>query len=333
MAVTASLLSYIWESAEDFGLEPDSLFKEAGINPGLRLDPNARISEDRIDRLIWIAKTESQDDAFAFHLVEHIHPSYFGALGYAWLTSATLRKAFQRLVRYQQVISDDALVSLEETGDSLKVLLDWRADRERDPALSERVRLTNVVKLCRMNLGDSFKPEKVTFMQEEPKKPAAYYTYFRCELEFGAPASFVLIDSGTAEKALPGYNPQLEQLLEKQIIEYLARLNKNDIVGRTKSIIFEQLPSGHVTLEEIAARLCISDRTLRRRLKDAGVSFKSLLAETRKELGERLIQDSSLSLTEIAFTLGFSDSSSLSRAYKGWTGQSPSEYRSAQRAS
>jgi AraC-like DNA-binding protein len=333
MAIFAPYLSFIWESIEDLGLSPERLFSEAGIDPSLRLDPNARISADQLDHVVWLAKQESHDDSFPFHLVEHLHPSFLGVMGYAWLTSSTLRKAFERMSRYQKLLADEGFIHLEDTEDFLRVVLDFRSYNLRDPDLREQMRLANAVKLCRMNYGDSFKPDKVFFMQEEPAKAASYYAFFRCELVFGAEMSELLINAETADRPLPGYNPQLEVLLEQQIVEYLAKLNKSDIAGRTKSMIFNQLPSGHVAIEEIAAKLCMSDRTLRRRLKDSGVSFKELLAETRRELGERYIQNSSLSLTEIAFMLGFSDSSSLSRAYKGWTGQSPSEYRSSQRGS
>jgi AraC-like DNA-binding protein len=333
MAVFAPYLSFIWESAREFGIDPEQLFAEAAINPDLRNDPNARISADQLDRLIWTAKQESHDDAFAFHLVEQVHPTYYGVMGYAWLASETLRKAFELLYRYQKLLSDDGIVQLEDTGTHLKVELEWQSHIERDPALRERIRLSNAVRLCRMNCGESFKPDKVLFMQPEPARPAAYYAYFRCELEFGAETSAILIDAETADRPLPGYDPRLLMLFEKQIIEYLAKLDRDDIVGQTKSIIFDQLPFGQVSIDQIAERLFLSERTLRRRLKAAGTSFKELLADTRKELGERYIQDSSLSLTEIAYMLGFSDSSSLSRAYKSWTGKSPSEYRSEQATS
>jgi len=333
MAVFAPYLKFIWESAKDFGIDPETLFDEAGINPIIRQDPNARISEDQLDRLIWTAKQESQDDAFVFHLVKHMHPSYFGVMGYAWLTSATLRKAFERLHRYQKLLSDEGFITLGNTGEHLKVKLEWQDSCMRDPDLRERLRLAEAVRLCRMNFGDSFKPDKVVFEQSEPQRLSAYYAYFRCELEFGATESYLLIKAEDADRPLPGHDPQLELLLEKQIVDYLAKLNRNDVVGRTRSTIIDLLPSGYVSIDEIASRLCLSERTLRRRLKETGSSFKDLLAQTRRELGERYIQDSSLSLTEIAFMLGFSDSSSLSRAYKGWTGHSPSEGRSALRTS
>jgi AraC-like DNA-binding protein len=327
MAVFAPALSYFWESAKSFGLDPAELFTEAGIDPKLRLDINARVSSDQYDRLVWTEKQKSGDDAFAFHLVEHIHPSYMGAMGYAWLTSASLRQAFQRMCRYGRFVADEVLIRLEDHGETLHVLPEIESDDVRDPGLRERLRFATVVKLCRMNMGDSFKPARIHFRQTEPPHPAAHYSYFRCELLFDSDSSILVLDSAVADQPLAGFNPQLENLLEQQIVEYLARLDQQDIAGRTKSVIFELLPSGRVSIDEIASNLRMSVRTLRRRLKQAGISFKDLLAETRRELGERYIRDNSLSLTEVAFMLGFSDSSSFSRAYKSWTGQSPSDYR------
>ena len=332
MAILAPVLSYLWEGAKDFGLDPVELFKEAGIDPALRLDVNARVNAKQYDRLIWTEKQKSHDDAFAFHLVEHLHPSYMGAMGYAWMTSATLRKAFQRMSRYGRVLNDDVIIRLDDHGESLHILLESGAADVLDPDLREQLRFANAVKICRMNCGESFKPARILFRQSAPANPAAYYSFFRCEMQFDSDASVLVIDSAVADHPLPGFNAQLVNLLEQQIIDYLARLDKQDIVGRTKSVIFEQLPSGHVSVEGVAAELNSSVRTLRRKLRDKGTSFKELLTQTRRELGERYIHDHSLSLTEIAFLLGFSDSSSFSRAYRTWTGQSPSEQRSSRHA-
>ena len=330
MAILAPALTYLWEGAKDFGLDPVELFKEAGIDPGLRLDVNARVSAKQYDRLIWTERQKSNDDAFAFHLVDHLHPSYLGAMGYAWMTSANLRKGFKRMSRYGRLLADDVIIRLDDHGESLHVLLESGAADVLDSDLREQLRFANAVKLCRMNCGESFKPARILFRQSAPANPAAYYSFFRCELQFDSDASVMVIDSADADRPLPGFNAQLANLLEQQIIDYLARLDKQDIVGRTKSVIFEDLPSGNVLVEDVATKLNLSVRTLRRKLKEEETSFKELLTQTRRELGERYIHDKSLSLTEIAFLLGFSDSSSFSRAYRTWTGQSPSEQRSAQ---
>jgi len=327
MKVFAPYLSFIWDSAKDFGMDPAELFSEAGIDPSLRLDINARINGEKLDLLTWLAMQESNDEAFVFHLTEHLHPSYLGVMGYAWLASATLREGFERLSRYQKVLSDVGFVKLEDREDALLVHLEYDAPALHDPNLRELMRLANGVKLCRMNAGESFQPKKIQFKQPEPNRVATYYSFFHCELEFNADSSVLQIDRDDADRPLSGANAQLEALFEQQMIEYLARLNKDDIVSRTQAAIFKQLPSGRASIEEIAGKLGTSTRTLRRKLKDAGSSYKDLLAETRRELGKRYIHDKSLSLTEVAFMLGFSDSSSFSRAFRSWTGESPSAFR------
>ena len=111
------------------------------------------------------------------------------------------------------------------------------------------------------------------------------------------------------------------------MIDYLARLDKNDVVQRVRAAIIDQLPSGKVTDATIASTLNRTDRTLQRQLKKEGTTFKTLLNEIRNELAQNYICDSQLSLTEISFMLGFSELSSFSRAFKRWAGESPVKYR------
>lgn len=328
MSILAPALGYLWKSAEEFGLDPVALFEEAGIDPKLRLDINARVSENQMDDLIWLAKQKSRDEAFMFHLARNLHPSYMGALGFAWLTSSTLRKAFQRLERYTALIADRVSVTSEEADGELRVYLESSFTECHDPALRERGRLVIPVQMCRMSYGESFCPSRIHFKHEAPSNVNVYYEYFRCELLFGADASTIVLSTDVADEPLPGYNPQIVQHFDQMIVEYLARKNRNDIVGGARALILEQLPSGEATLESIADALNMSPRTLTRKLHDKDVSFKSLVADIRRELSEKYIMDKSLTLTEISFLLGFSEASSFSRAYKSWAGKSPSLHRS-----
>ncbi len=77
----------------------------------------------------------------------------------------------------------------------------------------------------------------------------------------------------------------------------------------------------------MAERLFLTERTLQRRLQEAGTTFKKLLTEVRIDLADNYIRDSNLSLNEISFLLGFSELSSFSRAFKHWKGSSPRNYR------
>jgi AraC-like DNA-binding protein len=89
----------------------------------------------------------------------------------------------------------------------------------------------------------------------------------------------------------------------------------------------DQLSSGRVTEDSVAASLNMSPRTLYNNLRKHGTAFRELILELRKDLAQRYLSEPGYSLTEISFMLGFSDSSSFSRAFKSWFGMSPSRYR------
>ena len=327
MSVFAPALSYYWKSAEELGMDPETLFRQAGIDPRLRLDATARVSEQQFDDLVCLARQTSGDDSFSFKIVHNIHPSYMGALGFAWMTSASLRKAFGRLSRYSHLLTSRLDILLTEDEDWLTVTFEPRNTPSHDPALRERLRLAGTVQMCRMVAGESFAPQSVHFRQESPAHATQYYAFFRCEQHFGQDHTQLVLPAGSADAPLPGFNAQIVQQFDHMAVDYLAKLDRSDLMGRVRAVVLEQLPSGNVTLESVAGQLAMSSRTLTRKLRDRGQTFKELLAGIRRELAEKYIMDNSLTLTEISYLLGFSENSSFSRAYRGWTGMSPSAHR------
>ena len=96
---------------------------------------------------------------------------------------------------------------------------------------------------------------------------------------------------------------------------------------QVKTKLIQELPSGHICEENIAEDLYMSQRSLQRRLREEGTTYKELLNETRRDLAAQYIKVSGVSINEITYLLGFSEPSNFSRAFKRWTGVSPSEYR------
>ena len=329
MALYAPVLNHIWNYLADQGQDPERLFHEAGIAPGLRKDASARIDALSVDRLLHMAEIKTRDDALVLQIVGHFHPSYWGAMGYAWLTSESLRGAFERVQRYSKMVADELVIELRDTVNELQVILGWQTEKGFDPTFREILRLANVVMLCRFNYGAHFKPVRIHLQRTQPSRPAPYEAFFNCALHFGSDETMLVLDKAIADSPLASFDASLSNLLDQQIADYLARIDKQDILSQVKSVIFQQLPSGDVLVEDVAVKLHLSVRTLKRKLQMENTSFKSLLAETRRELGERYIRDNNLSLTEISYLLGFSESSSFTRAFKNWTGVSPLKHRNA----
>jgi len=316
----------LWKLLEEYGHDPETLFLEVGLDPKLFNNPDARMSYRVADNL-WSKTSELIDDpCFGLRAIKYWHPSHFGALGYAWLASSSLRTAFNRCNRYVHIVSEFVDFQLEDTADGFVVTFVTKPFVQDIPARIDAT-LANVIKMCRINTGEELNPLMVTFTHKEYPCSGEYYAYFRSPIQFEAATNSFILPSEVIDQQLDGANPQLAQLNDQLMISTLAKLNRKNIEQRVKAAIIEQLPSGNISQEKVADALHMSVRNLQRKLKNTNTSFRELLDEMRRELAKQYVNNSDVSLSEVTFLLGFSESSSFSRAYKRWHGFTPNEVR------
>jgi AraC-like DNA-binding protein len=327
-SIFAPAIGSVWKQLEATGIDPGPLFRDNGIDPETMFDAGARIPHDTFDKVCNEAFKLSGDPDFDLKGAEYFRPAHLGALGFAWLASSSLRTAFQRLSRYSKVINEKLNVDLEESDGYLVVTIDAQIPT-RNETSRENGQHAAVIKFCRAIAGNDYNHARVYFRHPEPADTSYYYQLFRCPLEFEAEHTSLLIPLEVVDKRLTGSNDELAKLNEHIVVNYLAHSDKKDIVNRVKAAIIDQLGSGGVTEASIADTLYMTARNMHRKLQAKGTTFKALLTDVRQELAKQYIQDRSKTLTEISFMLGFSEVSSFSRAYKGWTGKPPSEARQA----
>jgi AraC-like DNA-binding protein len=328
MAIYAPTTNIVWNFAQSYGVEPEKLFRDAGIDPSTRNDPNARVPRKALNRLIASVYRETGDITYGVKAVQNLHPSHLGPLGYAWMTSASLGEAYQRLERFSSVLIGRLRFSHLTAPEGVYVRIDFDEGAEIGP-LNYLFNLALFVQMVRLNLGNGFKPMKVCMNFPKPVDSDTIHSHFQCTLEYDAPFNQILISHEDWQYKLPRVNPELALMHDEIVHRYLARLKKGDIISQVKTAIFELLGSGNVAAEDIAKKLHITSRTLRRRLDEEGASYGGILKDLRKELAMQYIRDDSIALTEISYLLGFSQPSSLSRAFRLWTGKSPTEIRQA----
>ena len=326
MSVFAPSVSSLWRQIEDHGIDAEAIFRKHGVHQSTLFDTNARVSDLVLDRVIVEAAEQSGDALFGVKEAKYFLPSHIGPLGFAWLASTTLQSALERLQRYVKVIHEKGQVAIDYRQDELVVSIHvdaptaWAYHRDTS-------QLAVLTRMCRFIYGDKWNPSLVTIAHPPPADTSYYFEFFRCAVKFNAEQNSVHFDKEQAEKRLSGSNKQLAQLNDHIVVRYLASRSKNDIINRVKTAILENLGQGSVTETTIAEALHMSTRNLNRKLSAENTSFKALLLEIRTELASQYINDATLTLTEISYQLGFSEISSFSRAYKRWTGQSPSEAR------
>jgi len=327
-SLLASTTLLLWKALEDIGVDSEALFTRLGLDPEHLMDANARYPYAKVRELWEQAILLSKDPCLGLRMAKYWHPSDFHALGYAWLASPTLKEALLRASRYFRIVSTDPEeLRLEEDAQGYRFVID--TDNVQQRAMDEEydVMVTLIVDMCRVSSRSDINPLKVELQRMEPECAQSFEDYFKCPIVFCVEQNVVHFAKAQIEKPLPTANHDMLIATDKIATDYLAQLNRHDIVVQVKSKLIEQLSSGGVTQQSIADALHMSTRNMQRRLKGEGTSFKLVLEKTRKDLAEKYIRSSSLSINEITFMLGFSEPANFTRAFKRWNGLPPSEYR------
>jgi len=324
--LASSALS-VWRALESYGADPAVLFKRAGLDPQKLYDSNARYRDSHLYKLWQLAVEATGDPYIGLKVASFWHPSAANALGYAWLASATLKDALERTVRYYRLMTDKEELQLEESGEEFRLIIENPAEDYPTAPEDLDASFAALVYLCRMCYGESFNPLRITMRRQELPDPARFQEFFRAPIQYSGNEDSVCFDKVDAQTPLPTANAEVARANERIVQEYLARFDRSSAAMQVRARLTEQLSSGHATQNSVADALHMSLRTLQRRLNDEGTSYKGLLDETRRELAAHYMAESHRSINEITYLLGFSEPSNFSRAFRRWTGKSPSAYR------
>ena len=319
--------SLIGCTLRDYGVSVADVFRDAGLAPDTVSSPDVRYPYARMQVMWKLAVERTGDPCFGLAVAEHFKPQAFHGLGFMWLSSDTLFDALQRLVKYQRMISTVADITLEETGDSVRLNVDIHRSSVDIEYASLDAAVGVFVNLCRMATCETFNPVRLTMKRPRPDCSDRFEALFRSPVEFGADSNALYFDPVALREPLPGANPELARANDQVVIDYLGRFDREHLSMQVRSRLIELLPGGQPAQKDIASSLNISVRNLQRRLHAEGVSFKHLLDETRKDLATQYIQDSHRRIGEITYLLGFSEPSNFTRAFRRWTGMSPNEFR------
>lgn len=317
------------KALEADGHDSQSLFQRAGLDPAKLEDPDARFPIEGMGRLWRLAAQVTGDPFFGLKTASYWHPTTLNALGYSWMASDSLRAALVRMSRYGRLVSTVAEMNLEEFDDNFAFKLRSQIARVDLPGEAIDAALATIVKMCRVSYGEDFHPLRVVTQRPEFDDPTCYQEYFHAPVEFSADENALYFSKNSLEAHLPTANPRLARVNDQVITEYLAQFDKTSTATRVRGKLIDLLATGNVTQQDVADSLHLSLRTLQRRLREEKTSYKDLLDETRKELADQYLRQACLSVSEVTYLLGFSEPSNFARAFKRWTGYTPSEFRTA----
>ncbi|MCJ8169874.1 AraC family transcriptional regulator [Atopomonas sediminilitoris] len=326
MSVSAALARAVLHAAERLGLCAADLQAQCELSAEALQDPDGRIPFAQQQRL-WQVVAEAVPSATpGLAIGQNLGPGPFSGLGYLLLSSNTVACAVQAALRYQRLAGEGGTLLLLQEPNQWR--LAYQPLQPQSMATRTRVQalFCAIVQLLTQALGA---PVAVAAQFAEPlcQPLAAYQAVFSGGVSFAAAQDALVFSNAVLRQPLPQANHALAQVLRQHADALLAQLPGESVQARVVAWLSSQLTQGEPDRRELAQSLGMSERTLQRRLAEAGSSYQQLLTDTRRELALGYLQQPALSASEIALLLGYAEPSVFFRAFRQWTGLTPGEYR------
>ena len=286
-------------------------------------------------KFVELVANATGDPLLGFHLAYSYDLREIGLLYYVIASAETLLGSLQRVARYSAVANDGVDLQVSK-GNLLRVHLHYSGVARHSDVHQIEFWMASLVRLCRTLTGTNFKPIEIRIMHDRGKQVPEMEKLLGCAVRTGADVDEIIFSRESGEYPIVTADPYLNQLCERFCEETLARLGKkatSPVKVRVENAIATLLPHREMQFGAVAAQLGMSERTLARGLESEGHTFSRILDDLRLALARRYLAESEMSISEIAWLLGYSEVGNFTHAFHRWTGTNPRAERAKARRS
>lgn len=273
----------------------------------------------------------SGDPSFPIATGAAAKPDEYDAVGFACMMQPTLREAIHQCVRYARVWTDVSEWAVESTDHTTAMVFMCPEPQRLGVRCATENVLAEMLAAGRVLTGVDYPVAAVRFRHAAPRDTSHHERFFRGPIVWGAPRNEIVVSREHADLPLPKADPAIAAFFDRHIRQVIDRqiADTDRITPRVRAFLIDEIRRGAPSLEAAATKLGTSSRTLKRRLQEEGTSYQDLADAVRCDLAKRYLEETRLSLGEVAFLLGFSEPSAFHRAFKRWTGRTPLAHRQA----
>jgi AraC-like DNA-binding protein len=320
--------SGLLHAVEASGGDPDAILRAAEVDRTTFGNPDGYIPCAAFARVLEECARVTKDECFGLHFGATYNPKDAGAVTYVVLNSPTVAAAFDNAARYLHLHNEAVKIFRTTEGSRIyfrHVLPDLGLKSIRQ---QNEYSMAVALNVLRIMAGSTWVPLEVQFAHEAPRETSEHTRIFGCPVSFACETNALALEREFIDRQVPAADPRLYPILKRYLDDFLrATPREDDFLSSVRKTITESMGDGHSKLGVVAKHLAMSPRGLQRRLEEHGVDFKALVNDTRRRFAIDYLRNPNHTLTEIAFLLGYSEVSAFNRAFKRWTGSTPSEHR------
>lgn len=327
LTLLARLPQHLLDRAVKAGLDGTRLRQAAGFAESDLADPDARVSRAKLIALWREICAHVDDPLLGLKLGAAYRAQDLGLIGYIMAASDNLGVALECITRYGRILSDDVQFSLHPGGDT--VALDVSAPIDLavfgHPIV---VRLTVVLSIIRDITESDILPVAVHLPLAPPPDPEPYLEFFRVPPHFNSKAAALVLRAGDLRRPIPSADIALSHYLKNYARSILETIPpEGSLAHRIARILMVRLPAGDPGIDAVAVTLGMNTRTVQRRLKQEGTTYRNVRDSFRHSTARQLLGNPGVPIKEIAFLLGYQELGAFYRAFRRWETVSPMDFR------
>jgi AraC-like DNA-binding protein len=326
---TGAIARLAYARAQDAGVDPRVLLRKARLTEEQIREQGVRLTVHQQIAFLNIVAEALQDEFLGVHLAQLPDLRELGLIFYVAASSETLGDALQRAARYSSIVNEGLSLKCFREGD-IRMLFEYVGVTRHSDRHQLEFLMTLVIRLCRQLTGLRVTPTRVRITHRRSnRRGSGLTTYFGRNITFGARADELTFADRLSGIAIKSADPYLNELLVTNGEQALAhrRTNRGAYRAAVENAIVPLLPHGKVSALLIAMKLGFSRRTSARRLALEGVTFTEVLQNLRHDLAVQYLSDPDLSISRIAWLLGYREISAFTHAFKRWSGNTPRQTR------
>jgi AraC-like DNA-binding protein len=309
---------------------PDEILRNVNLTVDEVHSPKSRISLTELMAACKNAIRLSNDPHLPYRIGTSIHISAYGMYGFAILCCPDFRKAMAFAQLYHALAAPLATIEFTEQQESASWLIEPNARAVTDPQVYRFITEMQIgihISLMRDVMGPAFTPEQINLAYPQAHDFGLPADQIGCPVSFASRTNQITFKSSWLDRAANLGNrttyPAVVALCDDLLTDLKSRIG---VAGEIRALLLQDIANAP-SLAAIAKLLEISDRSLRRQLREQGISFRGLRDELRMQIALKYLRTTELANEDIALALGFSDAANFRRAFRRWTGKSPSEIR------